>query len=170
MKKSAVILILFLLLCTHFVQAQQTLLIKKFGGKRRYEFLEGQQIRLKLKDSREVLSGEWQSAGKNSIMLHGQTIELDNIRWLDVSKQEEGVWVLRKGQDLLLLAGLGYFAVAHINIPIETGEFGLDRKVGKDSGMMVAGGLFCGALDRLLHRRKLPVNSGRFSISLVRLP
>lgn len=162
------IILILLLLSSLSLQAQQTLLIKKFGGNRRYEFIEGEVLRLKLKDSREVLSGSWQYAGKQVITVDGQLVELSNIRWLDVSKKEKGVYVLRKGQDLLLLAGLGYFTVSHMNVPLDTGEFGLDREASKDSGILVAGGLLCSGLDRLLHRRKLPVNSNRFSISLIR--
>ena len=165
--KKYLLLALCIMLSLQLVQAQQRLLIKKYGGSRSYEFLAGESLRLKLKSSGEVLQGNWQYAGENSLHLAGQRIDLSDIRWIDVSEKEKGVWVLRKGQDLLLIAGLGYFTVAHVNIPIETGELAVDREVARVSAGMLAGGLICTALDRLLHRRKVAVGSRRFTIAII---
>ena len=169
MKKQGLLLLIFclLLLGMQQVQAQRVLLIKKLAGSRRYEFTTGDTLRLKLKDSAEVLQGSWQYAGADAIRLAGRRVYLRDIRWIDVSGKEKGVWILRKGQDLLILAGLGYFTVAHVNIPVETGRFALDQEVARTSGLMVAGGVVCRGLDRLLHRRKVPVSGRRFGVTLI---
>ena len=169
MKKYALFFFL-LLLSTQLAHAQQMLIIKKLTGKRRYEFYEGERIRLKQKDNGEISSGNWQYAGRHSIKVNELVLPLSDIQWIDVSRKEKGVWALRKGQDLLLIAGLGYFTVVHINVPIETGRFGLDREAAQSSLSMLAGSFLCWSVDRVLRKRHIPINSRRFNASLIDMP
>lgn len=165
--KKCLALLLLVILSMQLVQAQQKLIVKKFNGKRRYLFQEDESLKLKLKETGEVLSGGWYYASESSIILSGQEVELSSIRWVDVSAKESGIYLLRKGQDLLIIAGVGYFTIAQLNTLIETGKFaGGNRVVGVSAGL-VAGGLFCAALDRLFRKRKVAVGGGRFSISLI---
>lgn len=150
------------------LQAQRVLVVKKVDGRRRYQFTEDDKLKLKLKDSGEVIRGSWQYAGEDLIWISGQEVSLDNIRWIDVSGKETGVYLLRKGQDLLILAGLGYFTITQLNSLTETGRFYTGEGVLKVSGGLVAAGLLCTALDRTLLRRKLPVGGEKFSVSLIR--
>ena len=156
----------FLLWSLQFVQGQQKLVIRSEDDKRKYEFSEGERIKLKLEDSGEVVKGSWQYASENSFILGGQEVELDNVRWIDVSDKESGIYLLRKGQDLLILAGVGYFTISQLNSLVYHGEFAGGSRVVGVSGALVAGGLVCTALDRAFRKRKLPVGGSRFSISL----
>lgn len=166
--KQFLVLVLLAFLNLSPALAQRTLVIQNLEGSRRYEFQEGEKLKLKLREGGAVVQGDWRAAAANTIWVAGKVIVLRDIRWIDVSEKEKGVWLLRKGQDLLLLAGIGYFTVAHVNIPIETGAFALDRSVARTSAIMVAGGLLCRGVDRILHRRKIPLNRGRFGVSLIR--
>lgn len=167
MKRCFVILSI-LLLSIQLLQAQEILLIEKTNGRRSYEFSEGEKLKLKLKDSGDVLRGSWTYNNRNSLIISGQEVKLSDIRWVDVSEKEPGIYLLRRGQDLLILAGAGYFAISQINHLIETGEFTDDRQVNGVSGALVGGGLLCAAADRILRKRKIPLEGGRFSISLTR--
>lgn len=168
--KKCCVLIFFFIMSVDFLQAQQMLIVQNLSGDRRYEFTEGENLRLKLNDSKEVLSGNWQYSGKHTLKISSHIIALKDIQWIDVSEKEKGIWTLRKSQDLLLIAGLGYFTIAHINIPIETGVFALDKRVARASAIMLTGSLISYGLDRTLRRRKIPVNGKKFSASLVDLP
>lgn len=160
--------VFFFLLCSlQFLQGQQKLVVRSEDDKRRYEFSEGENIKLKLEDSGEVIKGSWQYASVNSFLLGGQEVKLTNVRWIDVSDKESGIYLLRKGQDLLILAGVGYFAISQLNSLVYYGEFAGGSRVMGVSGALVAGGLVCTALDRTLRKRKLPVGGSRFSISLI---
>lgn len=157
---------LLLFLSMQFVQAQHVLHLKKFNAKRKYQFQEGEKLKLKLKDSGEVLRGNWAYAGENKIFISGQEVAFQDIRWIDISGKEKGIYVLRKGQDLLLLAGLGYFAVSQLNALVFPGEYRVDNQTLKVSGALVAGGLACTGIDRALRKRK--VRPGRnFSIYMI---
>lgn len=164
--KKCIALILFVILSMQLVQAQQKLIVKKFNGKRSYLFQEDERLKLRLKTG-EVLSGRWYYASENSIILGGEEVELKNIRWVDLSAKESGIYLLRKGQDLLIIAGVGYFTIAQLNTLIETGKFaGGDQVLGVSAGL-VTGGLVCAALDRVFRKRKVAVGGRRFSISLI---
>jgi hypothetical protein len=168
MKHSSALLVSLLLL-SQLAQAQQHLLVKKVSGNRTYEYQEGDTIRIKVAPGGAVLQGGWQPAGGEAIRIAEQTVPLSAIRWIDVSDQEKGIWALRTSQNLLLLAGLGYFAVAHVNIPIETGKVGFDPQVARTSALLVGGGLLSRGLDRSLRKRKLRVQGRRFQLSLIHL-
>lgn len=163
-------LILCLLLSLPLAQAQQALVIEKMGGTRRYEFMEGETLRLKLESSGEVLSGPWQYAGPNTIEISEVPIALEDIRWIDIGEKEEGIWVLKITRNLLFYAGMGYFTVSHLNILIEPGPSYVDEKVVHDSAVMLSGAFVVAALNAILRRTKIPVKSKRFEVSLVRLP
>jgi hypothetical protein len=168
MKYSISLLFPFVLLF-HLAEAQQLLLVKKVSGNRIYEYLEGDTIRIKVAPGGAVLQGGWQYAGGEAIRIAQQTVPLSAIQWIDVSDKEKGIWVLRTSQNLLLLAGLGYFAVAHVNIPIETGKVGFDPHVARTSAILVGGGLLSRGLDRTLRKRRLPVQGKRYQLSLIGL-
>ena len=164
--KKYFVLILLVLLSLSFAQAQKTLVVKKFNGKRRYQYTEGERVKLKLKGTGEVLKGNWQYAGVDLIVVGWTEVRLEDIRWIDVSGNETGIYLLRKGRDLLFLAGLGYFTVSQLNSITQTGKFLGDEGVLRVSGVLAGAGLLCGVLDRVFLRRKLPVGGERFSIAL----
>jgi hypothetical protein len=153
--KKCLISLFLLLLGMQFGQAQHVLYLKKLDAKRKYQFQEGEKLKLKLKDSGEVLRGSWAYAGENKILISGQEVALQDIRWVDISGKEKGIYVLRKGRDLLVLAGLGYFAVSQLNALILPGDYRVDHQTLKVSGALVAGGLVCAGIDRALRKRKV---------------
>lgn len=162
----ALFLLMFMIMNMHFVQAQRVLYLKKYDAKRKYQYKEGERLKLKLKDSGEVLIGSWYYAGEYKILLAGQEVALDNIHWVDVSVKENGIYLLRKGQDLLILGGLGYFVVSQLNNLIAPGEYSLDKQDLRVSSLLVGGGLLCTGADRLFRKRKVRIGS-RFRIYLM---
>lgn len=166
--KKVLILILFLMLSIQLLKAQRVLVVQKLGSKRRYQYPEGEKLKLKLKDSKEVLRGKWRYLGEHSIWMSGQEVDLRNVRWVDISSVEKGIWILRKGQDLLSLAGVVYFSVSQINALYETGELETDRSVSRTSISLLAGDLDCRIMDRTLRPRKVRIGN-RYRVYLVEL-
>lgn len=101
--------------------------------------------------------------------MNGQPVELNAIRWLDVTGKEKGVWILRKGRDLLTLAGTGYYAVSGFNRLLEGGDAGGSQPVLRTSAGLVASGMLCGVLDRVVRRRKITARHG-LRLRIVELP
>ncbi len=168
MKKYITVILLILWSVTS-LYAQATLLLKKQASKLEYQFIEGERLKIKLKTSREVLKGSWHYETENTIIIAGQSIVLDSISWIDVSSKEKGIWLLRKGQDALILAGVGYLAVSQVNSLIEREQFETDNQVYLSSAHLVAAGLLCRGLDRVLRRRKvhININKSRYRIYLL---
>jgi len=147
------------------VHSQQIVLVKKRNPNQKYKFPEGKYFKIKLKESKEVLKGPWQYVNDSSFVLDGRLVYLPDIYWLDISKKERGIWILRKGQDMLILVGLGLFAVSQVNTIIKPREFKMENKVYTNSGKMLAGGLFCRGLDRTLRPRKVRIRH-KFAVYL----
>jgi hypothetical protein len=148
----------------NLLHAQAIMLLKKRASKLEYQFLQGEKVRLKLKTNRQIMKGSWHYDTEKTIVLAGQIIDLTDIKWIDVSSKEKGIWLLRKGQDILILAGLGYLTVSQLNSLIEREKFETDEKVFSSSANMVAAGLLCRGLDRLLRGRKARIDKSRFGI------
>ena len=169
--KKLLFLILLSFLNLSIAEAQKTIVLNKLDSKRRYEFSEGEKLRLKLKGSKEVLEGSWwYDHDEETIVLGGQEVELADIYWLDISDKENGIYLLRKGQDLFLLAGAGYFFVNHVNVLIDPGDFRFDKQVTRTSAAFVFASFTCGALDRAFRKRKVRIGEGMYSISLIDSP
>lgn len=139
----------FLLISLQDARAQPTLVLRKYRSARKYQFKEGEVLKLELKNSREVLRGSWQAEDENIIALDGQLVSLREIAWINIAKKEKGIWPLRKGRDLLILAGLGFLAVAQVNSFLQPEKLAVEHKVYVNSTRLVAGGL-----DRMLRQRK----------------
>jgi hypothetical protein len=160
-------LFMFLILSVNFSWAQNVLMVKKRNSHRRYQFSEGERMKLKLKESKQVLNGKWEFEDENTIAIGGQLVELNKLDWIDVSKKEKGIWGLRKGRDLLSLAGAGYFAVTQFNNILDNQESVGNEQVLKVSTGLLAGGILCGLLDRGFRKRKLPIGR-KFSVLIIR--
>jgi hypothetical protein len=76
------------------VAAQRLLIVRKAYSRLSYQYKEGERLKLQLETSREVLRGNWQYAGEGAISVNEQTVELNAIRWIDVTGK--GVWILLK--------------------------------------------------------------------------
>ncbi len=76
---------------------------------------------------------------------------------------------MRKGRDLLTLAGTGYFAASQFNNLFEGGEGGGGQMVLRTSAGLVAGGIACDVLDRVVRRRKIATHHG-LRMRIVELP
>ncbi len=148
------------------VQAQQIVLVKRWKPSLKYVFKEGETLKLKLKASGEVLKGTWQYAGDNKIEIDGQTVTLRDIYWLSTAKKEKGIWVLRKGQDMLVIVGLGLFLVSQTNRLINPEKFKKENKEFEYSAALVSSGLICRGLDRTIRKRKVRVGR-KFGLYLV---
>jgi hypothetical protein len=92
---------------------------------------------------------------------------LNKLDWIDVSKKEKGIWGLRKGRDLLSLAGAGYIAVTQFNNLLDNQESGGNEKVLRVGAGLLAGGILCGLLDRGFRKRKLPIGK-KFGVLIIR--
>ena len=149
--------------------AQRLLIVRKSYSRLSYQYKEGERLKLRLEESREVLRGSWRYAGEEAISVNGRTVKLSAIRWIDVTGKEKGVWVLRKGRDLLTLAGTSYYAAGQFNNLFEGGDGGGGRPALRTGAGLVASGILCGVLDRVVRKRKITLRRG-LRTSIVELP
>ncbi len=160
---------LWLVLGFQVAAAQRLLIVRKAYSRLSYSYQEGEKLKLRLRDTGEVLRGSWKYQSEDTILVNGQEVELNAIRWIDVTGKEKGVWILRKGRDLLTLAGTGYFAASQFNNLFEGGDGGGGQPVLRTSAGLVAGGIVCGVLDRVVRKRKIAASHG-LRIRMVELP
>lgn len=163
------IALLWIVLGLQVAAAQRLLIVRKSYGRLSYQYKEGERLKLQLEDSREVLRGSWRYAGEGAITVNGQRVELNAIRWIDVTGKEKGVWILRKGRDLLTLAGTGYYAAGQFNNLFEGGDGGGGQPVLRTSAGLVVSGILCGVLDRVVRKRKITLRQG-LRTRIVELP
>ncbi|MBD0255347.1 MAG: hypothetical protein ICV83_06480 [Cytophagales bacterium] len=149
--------------------AQRLLIVQKSYSRLSYHYKEGERLKLRVCDTGEILRGSWKYQSEDTILVNGQKVELKGIRWIDVTGKEKGVWILRKGRDLLTLAGTGYFAASQFNNLFEGGDGGGGLPVLRTSAGLVAGGIACGVLDRVVRRRKIAARHG-LRMRMVELP
>ncbi|HEX8529059.1 MAG TPA: hypothetical protein VF646_03520 [Cytophagales bacterium] len=164
-----IIATLWLVLGLQVAAAQRLLIVRKAYSRLSYQYKEGERLKLRLRGTREILRGYWKYQSEDTILVNGQTVELNGIRWIDVTGKEKGVWILRKGRDLLTLAGAGYFATSQLNNLFEGGDGGGGKQVLRTSAGLVAGGILCGVLDRVVRRRRIAARHG-LRIRMVELP
>lgn len=153
--KSAVFTFLFCLLLVNQLQAQQTLEVYKRGTKKYYYFPAGDSVRLKVKGVKEPFSAPWGYIGKDRIWLADTVVALSAISWIDISEKnrKEGGWDL--AANLLLTAGIGYFAVDQVNLLIERrGRPAINRQVAVTSAGLVGGGLLIKLISRGFKKNK----------------
>jgi hypothetical protein len=81
--------------------------------------------------------------------------------------KEKGIWLLRKGQEVLILASLVYLTVSQVNILIEKEQLETDNKAYLSSVKLTGAGLLGRGLYRWLRRRKAFIDKSRFSIYLL---
>ena len=155
--RKTLISFLLLLLSMQILPAQQILVVKKRNPNRKYVYKEQNSLKVRLKSNRQVLKGPWQFVNDSSFVLDGRLVALQDIYWIDISKKERGIWILRKGQDMLVLVGLGLFGISLVNKIIQPQEFKIEDKVYTKSANMIAGGLIFRGLDRTLRPRKVRV-------------
>jgi hypothetical protein len=148
------------------VQAQQIILVKRRKPGLKYVFNEGEALKLKLKESGKILKGAWHYEGENKITLDGQLVPLQDICWISIRTKEKGIWVLRKGQDMLVLTGMGIIAVLQANRIISPDNYTGNKIAYKNSAALVTSGLICRSLDRTIRKRKVPIGK-RFGIYLM---
>ena len=81
------LVVLIFLMCTGiaFAQAQKEIVLRKWGSSRKYKFSEGEKIKIKLKESKEVLEGRWWFDQDNTIIVSGQAVELSSFMLKKVS-------------------------------------------------------------------------------------
>ncbi len=164
-----IIAALWLVLGFQVAGAQRLLIVQKAYSRLNYHYKEGEGLKLRLRDTGEVLCGSWKYQSEETILVNGQKVELSAIRWIDVTGKEKGVWVLRKGRDLLTLAGTSYLAASQFNNLFEGGDGGGGQPVLRTSAGLVAGGILCGVLDRVVRKRKIAARHG-LRMRMVELP
>lgn len=140
-----------LLLCSlggHCLQAQQSLDLHKRGSKTHYYFQAGDTISLALQNKREI-TARWEYAGDSAIWLSDTVVQLRDIRWISVADKNGGPrWNMPA--NLLIIAGVGYFAVDQLNMLILTdAPYSLDKGVVRASAGMLAAGLLIKAIARI---------------------
>lgn len=146
------------LLCCFFVsllQAQQTMEVYKRGTKKYYYFGAGDTVRLKVKGVKEPFSAPWGYIDKDRIWLADTVVALSSISWVDISEKnrKEGGWDLPA--NLLLTAGIGYFAVDQVNLLIERGgRPAINKQVAVTSAGLLAGGLLIKFISRAFKKNK----------------
>lgn len=145
-----------LLLCSlgaHCLQAQQSLELHKRGSKTHYYFQAGDTITLALQNDRE-LSAVWEYAGDSAIWLADTVVRLKDIRWVSIADRKKGSsWNMPA--NLLIIAGVGYFAVDQLNTIILTdAPLSIDKGVVRASAGMLAAGLLIKASARIFRADK----------------
>ncbi len=116
--------------------------------------MKGDSLRLQLEGQSEAISGSLGYYDKETILFADSLIRLRDIDWIDISEVNQGERLWNVSSDLLLVAGVGYFALDQANILMETGGFHLNESVTIFSVAAVAGGLMIKVLDRILRDKK----------------
>lgn len=137
-----------------YLQAQQSLQIHKRGTRKYYYIMTGDFLRLQLEGESEPMSGRWGYYDKETITFADTLIRLSDIDWIDIAELNEGERLWNVTSNLLLIAGVGYFAVDQANMLVETGGFHISEGVAVFSASAVAGGLLIKLFDRILRDKK----------------
>lgn len=130
------------------LKAQQSLDLHKRGSKTHYYFQAGDTLSLALQNKRQI-TAIWEYAGDSTIWLADTVVQLKDIRWISIADRKEGPrWNM--ASNLLIIAGVGYFAVDQLNTIILTdAPLSIDKGVVRASGGMLGAGLLIKAIARL---------------------
>lgn len=163
--KQLLITLLFFLFSLSFLHAQQSLRIHKSGTKKHYYVMTGDSLRLQLEGQTAAMSGPWGFYDKETIIFADTLIRLKDIDWIDIAEMNPGDRLGNIASDLLLMAGVGYFAVDQANMLVETGNFHVSKGVAIFSASAVAGGLLIKLFNRVLRDKKARIGR-RYTITV----
>lgn len=157
----------FLLLCSlggPCLQAQQFLDLHKRGTKTHYYFQAGDTLHLALQNKQEI-TAIWEYAGDSAIWLSDTVVQLKDIRWISIAGKQEGPrWNMPA--NLLIIAGVGYFAVDQLNMLILADvPYSIDKGVVRASAGMLAAGLLIKGVARISRVDKARIGK-KFAIHL----
>ena len=114
----------------------------------------GDSLRLQLEGQSEPVSGAWGYYNKEVIVFADTLLRLKDIDWIDISEKNQGERLWNVASNLLLTAGVGYFAVDQANILVETGRLQMNKRVAASSTSAVAGGLLIKFFNSILRDKK----------------
>lgn len=148
----------------HCLQAQQSLDLHKRGTKTHYYFQAGDTINLALQNRQEI-TATWEYAGDSAIWLADTVVQLKDIRWINIADKGEGRgWNM--ASNLLIIAGVGYFAVDQLNMIILTdAPLSINKGVARASAGMLGAGLLIKAIARISRVDKARIGK-KYSIHL----
>lgn len=157
----------FLFLCSlgmYGLQAQQSLDLHKRGTKTHYYFQAGDTISLALQNKQEI-TAIWAYAGDSAIWLSDTVVQLKDIRWISIADKQEGPrWNMPA--NLLIIAGVGYFAVDQLNMIILTdAPLTINKGVARTSAGLLGAGLLIKAIARISQVNKARIGK-KYTIHL----
>ena len=114
----------------------------------------GDSLQLQLKGQSDALNGTWGYYNKETIIFGDTLLRLSDIDWIDISEMNKGERLWNVASNLLLMAGVGYFALDQANILVETGSLHVNEDVATFSASAVAGGLLIKLFGSILRDKK----------------
>lgn len=157
-KKPNIARLIILTLLASFIgslsYAQTFMVLEKMGTKKRYVYYVGEEIEFRRPGEKDFSNVRITQILDSAFVAHNDSIPFKSIDRINIkSKREPGI--VNSAGPILIIAGLGYFAIDQINRGIvQSGGSSWDSSVATTSGI-IAG---TGALIMILRKNKIPMD------------
>lgn len=135
------------------IYAQTFMVLEKMGTKKRYVYYVGEEIQYKLPGEKDFRSARITQILDSAFVTHNDSIPFRSIDKINIKSQRKP-GLLSAAGPMLIIAGLGYFAIDQINQGVvQGGGSSIDSSVVTASAIISG----TGAMIMILRKNKVPL-------------